>query len=88
MMATNNISETDSDLPKELAKPASRALLGAGYLRLEQLTKLSESEILKLHGMGPRAMDQLRRALIRQRTIVRRGIIILQFGPAVVCEGC
>jgi hypothetical protein len=53
----------ESDLPTELAKPARRALEGAGYLRLEQFTKLSESEVLQLHGMGPKAMDQIRRAL-------------------------
>lgn len=34
-----------SDFPKELAKPARRALEGAGYFTLEQLTKVSEAEI-------------------------------------------
>lgn len=53
----------DSDLPAGLAKPALRALAGAGFLCLEQLTRVSESELLKLHGMGPKALDQLRRAL-------------------------
>jgi methyl coenzyme M reductase gamma subunit len=63
-MATDNISEPESDLPNELGKPARRALLEAGYLRLEQLTKLSEAEVLKLHGMGPKAIEPLRRALM------------------------
>jgi hypothetical protein len=53
----------ESDLPAGLAKPAQRALAQAGYVRLEQLTKVSEAEILQLHGMGPKALDQLRRAL-------------------------
>jgi hypothetical protein len=35
----------ESDLPSELAAPAQRALVGAGYLRLEQLTKVSETEL-------------------------------------------
>ncbi len=52
-----------NDLPTELAKPAQRALAQAGYVRLEQFTKVSEAEILQLHGMGPKALDQLRRAL-------------------------
>lgn len=52
-----------SDLPTELAKPARRALEGAGYIQLEQFTKLSEAEVLQLHGMGPKAMEQIRRAL-------------------------
>lgn len=52
-----------SDLPITLAKPAQRALEGAGYLRLEQFTKLSEADVLKLHGMGPKALEQIRQAL-------------------------
>ena len=55
--------EQESDLPMELANPARRALVGAGYSRLEQLTKLSEAEVKQLHGVGPKAVDQLRRAL-------------------------
>lgn len=64
-MAQDNIGEPqrESDLPTELAKPAQRALAQAGYLRLEQFTKLSEAEVLRLHGMGPKALGQLRRAL-------------------------
>ncbi len=52
----------DSDLPK-LAAPARRALAAAGYLRLEQLSHIRESDLKKLHGIGPNALDQLRRAL-------------------------
>jgi DNA-directed RNA polymerase alpha subunit len=53
----------NNDLPRGLAKPAQRALTRAGYSRLEQFTKLSEEEVLQLHGMGPKALDQIRRAL-------------------------
>ena len=63
-MSTSNYShEQDCDLPNVLAKPARRALIHAGYLRLEQISKLSETEILKLHGMGPKALEQIRRSL-------------------------
>ena len=51
-----------SDLPK-LAAPARRALAGAGYVHLEQFTKVTEAEVLELHGMGPNAMNSLRNAL-------------------------
>jgi len=51
----------ESDLPVGLSKPARRALVEAGYLRLERVTDLSEVE--QLHGVGPNALDQLRRAL-------------------------
>jgi len=57
------MSQLDSDLPTGLAKPAQRALAGAGYNRLEQLTRVSEPEILALHGMGPKGIRQLREAL-------------------------
>ncbi|WP_231573845.1 MULTISPECIES: DNA-binding protein [unclassified Paenibacillus] len=54
---------SESDLPTGLAKPALRALHGAGYTEIHQISKLTESELLQLHGMGPKALNQLRRAL-------------------------
>ena len=54
--------EQESDLPK-LSAPAHRALAGAGIERLEQLTRLSEAEVKKLHGIGPNALKQLHSAL-------------------------
>jgi hypothetical protein len=51
-----------SDFPKT-SKPAERALVGAGYTKLEQLTKISEKDLLKLHGMGPKASGILKEAL-------------------------
>jgi hypothetical protein len=59
----NQRNQRDSDLPAELAAPARRALVASGYVRLEQLTRLSEAEVKQLHGVGPKALDQLRRAL-------------------------
>jgi hypothetical protein len=38
-------------------------LAGLGYTRLEQLKGANEDEVLKLHGMGPKAMQLLRQAL-------------------------
>jgi hypothetical protein len=52
-----------SDLPDGLSKPARGALAAAGYVRLEQLTGVSEAEVIELHGMGPKALKELRRAL-------------------------
>lgn len=57
------IGQPESDLPAKLASPARRALTQAGYVRLEQLTQVSEADLKKLHGMGPKALDQLRSAL-------------------------
>lgn len=56
------VPQPTSDFPK-LAAPAQRALAGAGYTHLEQLTKVSESDLGKLHGMGPNALKTLHQAL-------------------------
>ncbi|WP_228282634.1 serine hydrolase [Rubrobacter tropicus] len=55
--------EPESDLPDGLGRPARRALVGAGYSRLDQFASVSEAEVLRLHGMGPKALGRLRRAL-------------------------
>jgi hypothetical protein len=55
-------SQQGSDLPSELAQPAWRELTGAGIQRLQQLTTFSEAEVKQLHGIGPNALAQLRRA--------------------------
>ncbi|MFZ3589754.1 DNA-binding protein [Bacillus sp. DJP31] len=53
----------ESDLPSDIGKPATRALTGAGYLRLEQFTKVTEAEVLQLHGVGPKAIRIIREFL-------------------------
>ncbi|HQY90047.1 DNA-binding protein [Caldilinea sp.] len=55
-------SNQTSDLPK-VSAPALRALTAAGIQQLEQLTQVSETELLRLHGMGPKAIGQLRQVL-------------------------
>jgi hypothetical protein len=56
-------TQPHDDLPRGLAQPARRALLGAGYTRLEQLATARASDLRQLHGMGPRALAVLRQAL-------------------------
>ena len=55
--------EIRSEFPYAIGAPARRALEGAGYPKLEEIAKLSEAEMLKLHGMGPKALGKLRQAL-------------------------
>jgi hypothetical protein len=62
-MKIENQNEHQGDLPAGLANPARRALTQAGFLKLEQLTEVSEAEIKQLHGIGPNALKQLRSAL-------------------------
>ena len=52
-----------SDLPAGLSRPAIRALAGAGYTRLEQLTRATADELLALHGFGPNGLARIREAL-------------------------
>ncbi len=52
-----------NDLPVGLARPVQRALAAAGYRRLDQLTEVSEAQLKQLHGIGPKALGQLRQAL-------------------------
>jgi len=55
-------NKDDTGFPK-LSAPARRALSGAGYTQLDQLTQVSESDLSKLHGMGPTAIKALSAAL-------------------------
>lgn len=54
-----------TDLPK-IGAPATRALVSVGVTRLDQLAGRSETELLDLHGFGPRALSILRDALAAQ----------------------
>lgn len=55
--------ENQSSAFPKISAPAQRALNAVGYDRLEQLTQVSEAELLRLHGMGPKAIGILRQAL-------------------------
>jgi len=52
----------ESDLPK-ISAPAQRALAAAGVRKLRDLTKFTEVEVKKWHGIGPNAMGKLRQAM-------------------------
>lgn len=61
-MPASKSEDPNTDFPK-LSAPAQRALAAAGYTRLEQLTRVTEADLLKLHGMGPKTIGPLREAL-------------------------
>ena len=62
-MKRETAPSTQSDLPAGLARPALRALASAGVSCLDQLTGFHESEIQKLHGIGPNALKILTLAM-------------------------
>jgi DNA-directed RNA polymerase alpha subunit len=47
----------------KLSNPAQRALANAGIKTPEQLSQLTESQVLKFHGMGKASLPLLREAL-------------------------
>lgn len=55
-------SPTPLPFPK-LSQPALRALANAGYTHLAQLTDARTTDLLTLHGFGPKALPPLREAL-------------------------
>ncbi len=58
--------QASSPFPK-IGAPATRALEEAGYTQLKQLTKITEAEVSRLHGMGPKALRILREALSEKK---------------------
>ncbi|MBL8056183.1 MAG: hypothetical protein JNK29_05760 [Anaerolineales bacterium] len=71
-MKTKASARPATDLPAGLAAPARRALAGAGSHRLSDLTRFREAEIAALHGLGPRALAELRRALAERGLAFKR----------------
>jgi 3-methyladenine DNA glycosylase AlkD len=57
-----NETAPKSELPK-ISKPANRELYNAGFYTLEQFTDVTEADILKIHGVGPKAVRILKEAL-------------------------
>jgi deazaflavin-dependent oxidoreductase (nitroreductase family) len=65
-MAHKTSNDPEVYITPGLAQPAQRALKAAGYTRLEQFASVSEDDLLKLHGVGPKAIETLRQALADQ----------------------
>lgn len=56
----------NEELPR-ISQPATRALAGIGVTTMSQLAEHSETDLLELHGFGPKAIRQLREAGARFR---------------------
>lgn len=63
--------QSAGDLPAAIGKPATRALLGAGWSTLEQIATHTEAELLALHGVGPKAVRILSAALAEKGMSLR-----------------
>lgn len=56
-------SARPGSLPSNLSRPAQGALAAVGITNLKKLSRSSEAEILALHGMGPKSIPILKKAL-------------------------
>lgn len=55
--------ESEFTTLKGLSEPSRRALASAGLANLADLQNVTEKELSKLHGMGPKALRVLSEAL-------------------------
>ncbi|QKJ18948.1 hypothetical protein [Microbacterium hominis] len=55
--------EDVSELPVSIGKVARRELAVHGITRFEQMTSLTESDVLNIHGVGPKAVRILAKEL-------------------------
>lgn len=58
--------------PRDIGAPATRALAAAGHRELTDLAGLTEAELLAMHGVGPRAVERLRRTMAEHGLSFRR----------------
>jgi predicted flap endonuclease-1-like 5' DNA nuclease len=54
------------EFPRAIGRPANAALVVEGFTTLEQVARLSEKELLAIHGVGPKAVAILREELAAQ----------------------
>lgn len=62
-MALSGEAAVASELPKNIGRVATRELAIHGYTRLEQFAKVSEADLLALHGVGKTVIDRLKVAM-------------------------
>lgn len=59
-------SEHSSEFAGVTSRPAVSALETAGYTHLNDLTRVTEKELLALHGMGPKGIRMLNAELAKR----------------------
>ncbi|MDT0330251.1 helix-hairpin-helix domain-containing protein [Nocardiopsis lambiniae] len=52
-----------TEFPASMGRVAPRELAAHGYTRFDQLTGVTAGELLKIHGVGPKAIRVLEREL-------------------------
>lgn len=71
-VARETTHPNEAAFPKGVSGPALRALHGAGVKSLRDLSKWSEADLARLHGMGPKALGALKAAMDAEGLKFRR----------------
>ncbi|MEK9518453.1 DNA-binding protein [Streptomyces sp. NPDC087908] len=58
-MAPTGSDRPETEFPRAIGAPATRALAAAGYTRLDQLAGVPAAQLAALHGVGPKALRVL-----------------------------
>ena len=62
-----------SELTPRIGKVATRELANHGYARYDQLTKVAARDLLRIHGIGPKAIRILEEELATRGLAFRDG---------------
>lgn len=66
MMTQRNQTTNNDELPW-IGAPARGALEYIGVTKLSQVIKMSEAELLQVHGIGPKAVSLLKKELDKRK---------------------
>ena len=67
------LTAEETEFPRSMGKVAPRELAVNGITRFEQLTQMTERELLAIHGVGPKAIRILREELQSRGLSLRDG---------------
>jgi predicted flap endonuclease-1-like 5' DNA nuclease len=67
------VEQHATEFPRTMGMVAPRALAAHGITRYEQLTELTQQDLLAMHGVGPKAIRILREELQARGLAFRDG---------------
>lgn len=67
-MSSTRPDGSETEFPRSIGQPATRALALEGYTRFEQLENVTAAELLRLHRVGPKSVRILREELAARDT--------------------
>ena len=71
MIGQDGSMTSPEGFPRAIGRPATGALQQAGYSDLTQLDGVAAADLLRIHGVGPKAVSVLRDALAERGLALR-----------------